>query len=233
MRQLALPVRLRTSSVFESFFRGPNDDAVAQLLCAADDSTTRAIWIYGPSGVGKTHLLQAICARASALRLASSYLPLQELSNRSADLLIGCEALNFVCLDDFDAVVGRDDWERAVFRLYTEMEDHRGRIVIAASAPPNGMKIVLRDLASRLAGGYVMRLLALDDEQQVQAMQFRAAQRGLELPLETAHYVMKRLPRDMHSLCEVLDALDEASLVDQRRLTVPFVRAALDANLNR
>ena len=53
-------------------------------------------------------------------------------------------------------------------------------------------------------------------------------QRGLELPAETLDYLMKRMPRDLRSLFDILDELDEASLVAQRRLTVPFIRDALE-----
>ena len=61
-----------------------------------------------------------------------------------------------------------------------------------------------------------------------QCKRLRAAQRGLQLPYETSEYLLKRMPRDMRSLFEILDQLDEASLVAQRRLTIPFIRDALE-----
>ena len=60
------------------------------------------------------------------------------------------------------------------------------------------------------------------------ALRSRAAQRGLELPEETAEYLLRRMPRDLASLYGVLDKLDEASLMAQRRLTVPFIRDVLE-----
>ena len=63
------------------------------------------------------------------------------------------------------------------------------------------------------------------------AAEARAARRGLELSREAAAYLVHRLPRDMHSLCAVLDRLDEAALVAQRRLTVPFLREVLEAQV--
>ena len=50
----------------------------------------------------------------------------------------------------------------------------------------------------------------------------------MKLPRETLEYLMKRVPRDLHSLFEILDELDEASLAAQRRLTIPFIRDALE-----
>ena len=67
----------------------------------------------------------------------------------------------------------------------------------------------------------------LDDEEQIEALKLHAIRRGLELPDETATFLLNRLPRDMHTLCTLLDELDEAALIAQRRLTVPFVSAVL------
>ena len=58
-------------------------------------------------------------------------------------------------------------------------------------------------------------------------LKLRARVRGFELPDETARWLQRRFPRDMHTLYELLDALDEASLIAQRRLTVPFIRTVL------
>jgi DnaA family protein len=50
------------------------------------------------------------------------------------------------------------------------------------------------------------------------------------LPAETARYLQRRFPRDMRSLCEVLDTLDDAAFAAQRRITVPFIKQILDRN---
>ena len=69
------------------------------------------------------------------------------------------------------------------------------------------------------------------ESEQREALQRRAAARGLELADDAAAYLVHRLPRDMHSLFGVLDELDHASLVAQRRLTIPFLREALESRL--
>jgi DnaA family protein len=68
----------------------------------------------------------------------------------------------------------------------------------------------------------------LNDEEQLEALELRARLRGLELPPETARYLQRRFPRDMRTLCDILDTLDDASFVAQRRLTVPFIRDVID-----
>ena len=68
----------------------------------------------------------------------------------------------------------------------------------------------------------------LNDDEQLEALELRARLRGFELPIETARYLQRRFPRDMRSLCEVLDTLDDAAFAAQRRITVPFIKAILD-----
>ena len=72
------------------------------------------------------------------------------------------------------------------------------------------------------------QLHELDEDGQVAALELRASRRGLELSREAAAWLVHRMPRDMHSLCGVLDRLDEAALAAQRRLTVPFLRQVLE-----
>jgi DnaA family protein len=68
----------------------------------------------------------------------------------------------------------------------------------------------------------------LNDDEQIEALDLRAHLRGFELPAETAKYLQRRFPRDMRSLCDVLDTLDDAAFAAQRRLTVPFIREIVD-----
>jgi DnaA family protein len=69
---------------------------------------------------------------------------------------------------------------------------------------------------------------SLPDADRGAALQLRASHRGLDLPGETARYLLSRSRRDMASLYALLDTLDEEALRAQRRLTVPFVREVLD-----
>ena len=119
-------------------------------------------------------------------------------------------------------------WNAAIFRLHTLMQDGSGRLYVASTAPPASLRFRLPDLRSRLLAAPVHQLQPLDEEGQVEALQRRAARRGLELSHEAAAWLVHRMPRDMHSLCGVLDRLDEAALAAQRRLTLPFLRQVLE-----
>jgi DnaA family protein len=226
MEQLALRVRPTDWARFATFVAGPNA-AVVDALSNPRRAPPRVAWLWGRPGTAKTHLLQASCAAAGASGATAAYFDLRGALRPG--LLDGCEALSLVCLDSIEAVAGHDDWNAAIFRLHTLMQDARGRLLVASAAAPATIDFRLPDLRSRLLAGDTWQLLPLDDDAQVRALGLRAAQRGLELSEESAQFLLRRLPRDMHTLCRVLDRLDEASLAAQRRLTVPFLRQALAA----
>jgi DnaA-homolog protein len=219
VKQLALGVRLRAGAVFESFWPGRNSEVVAALRLPS----AAPLWLWGAPGSGKTHLLQAVCAAEAA-----AYFPLTRPLALPPEALAGFERTPILCVDDVDAVAGDSAWERALFRLYNEAAELHTRLIFAGASPPRLPEWRLEDWRSRAAACVVYQLQELDDVGRVEALRLRAAQRGLQLPQETSEYLLRRVPRDLHSLFEILDQLDEASMVAQRRLTIPFIRDALE-----
>jgi DnaA family protein len=226
MRQIPLGLRLPDRAVFASFLPARNTEALAHAQRVAAGEVSALTWLCGAPGSGKSHLLQAICAAASE-RLRSGYVPLAEVAHLGVGVLEGLPQLDCLCLDDIDRVTGHDEWERGIFALLRELEDGGGRLVLAAQAPPTLLRWALPDLGSRCAAGAVLQLRMLEEGEQAQALKLRARVRGFELPDETLQWLQRRFPRDMGSLYELLDTLDEAALVAQRRLTIPFIREVL------
>jgi DnaA family protein len=219
-------VRIPDRAVFESFLPARNREAVEHAVRVADGAAFGAVWMCGPAGCGKTHLLQAVCAKVGE-KDPAAYLPLAELASLGVGVLEGLSQLGCVSLDDVDAVAGELEWERALFGLLREIDERGARLVAAAKAPPALLPWKLPDLGSRFAASAVFQLRMLDEAEQQEALRLRARLRGVELPEETSRWLQRRFPRDMRTLYELLDTLDEAALVAQRRLTVPFIRSVL------
>lgn len=221
MKQLALGVGLRADAVFESFAPGEN----SEVLTALRSANAVPLWLWGAHGCGKTHLLQAVCAAAGD---SAAYFPLDRALALPPDALAGFERSHVLCIDDVDRIAGDQAWEQALFRLFNEAAELRTRLIFAAAVAPRQAAWVLEDWRSRAASCVVYQLRELDDQGRIEALRLRAAQRGLQLPYETSEYLLKRMPRDLPSLFQILDALDEASMVEQRRLTIPFIRYELE-----
>jgi DnaA family protein len=142
-------------------------------------------------------------------------------------VLEGLRQLECLCIDDIDSVIGQKEWERGIFAVLQGIEEGGGRLIAAAGSPPALLKWALPDLGSRFSASAVFQLRVLDEAEQQAALQLRARLRGVELPDETSRWLQRRYSRDMRKLYELLDTLDEAALVAQRRLTIPFIREVL------
>ena len=127
MRQLPLSLRLPDRAVFESFLPGPNLQALQHVQQMADGGSG-CTWLCGPPGCGKTHLLQAACAHAAATGPAC-YLPLSQLVSLGPGVLEGMQ-LPCLCMDELDRVIGQETWERALFRLWQEIQEAQGRLLV-------------------------------------------------------------------------------------------------------
>lgn len=226
--QLPLALRLDPGATFDSFHPGANRGALAQVRASAAEPAWLYLW--GAPGTGKTHLLNAACHAAGGAGRTACLVPLDRSDGWSPDALAGLQGIHLVCLDGLDAVAGRREWEEAVFHLLNGLREAGGSVLMSARGRPAAMKLRLPDLKSRLGWGTLVRLTALDDDDKLAALRLRARQRGLDLPDESAGYLIRRVARDTHTLFALLDRLDSASLAAKRRLTVPFLKDVLDAS---
>lgn len=224
MSQLALPLRLADHAVFGSFLAEGNETLVSTLVALAEGERPQGCWLWGPEATGKTHLLQAVCDRAGDRAI---FVPIRMLIEAGPAVLDGLASRELICLDDVDAVAGDAEWEAALFSLYNQVVDANACLVASASMSPRECPITLPDLQSRFARLPTFRVQPLEEHARVRALQLRARHRGLELPDDTANYLLKRSRRDMASLYRLLDKLDVEALRAQRRLTIPFVKEVL------
>ena len=232
--QIPLRFGWRDGRSFGNYFAGgdvesgrqSNAEAVhhVQRAAAGEAGAEHFLFLWGAASVGKSHLLQAACQHAAENQRTVAYLPMAELIDLSAEIFEGLEQMSLICLDDVQLIAGKAEWEEALFHFYNRMRDVGGSLLVMANAAPAALAVVLPDLQSRLSWGPVLQLNELDDAGKIAALQLRAKGRGFELSDEVAQFLMRRSTRDMASLFLLLDRLDEASLVQQRKLTIPFVR---------
>lgn len=226
--QLPLGLRLPAASRFDNFITVADREAVAAVEQLALDTAPGVLFLAGAAGTGKTHLLQAACRAVEATGGQGIYMSLATASELNPMILEGLEQYALVALDDVQAIAAQPAWEEALFHLFNRLREAGGRLLVAATAAPEYLGLGLPDLRSRLGWGAVYALSLADDDLRVRILITRARERGLELPDETARYLLRRCPRDLPALIALLERLDQAALTAQRRLTVPFVRDVLE-----
>lgn len=229
--QLPLALRYPPDQRLETFVRAPAG-ALAQLRALADGGAIASIardplYLAGPAGVGKTHLLLATCAACEAAGYRAAYLPLVAAAGRARDALQALEGNDLIALDGLDAIAGNRGDEVALFDAHNRARAAGVALVYAARDIPDAIGLTLPDLRSRLGQCTRITLAPLDDEGRREVLQQRAQRRGLVLEDAALDWLLKRVGRDLGGLTTLLDQLDRASLAAQRRVTVPFLRKTL------
>src|SRR5690606_32855775 len=186
------------------------------------------VLLSGPAASGKTHLALATVQAAAAQGHAVQYVPLAQLRGKAAVGLAGLERLDLVVLDDLDAVLEQRDDEIALFDFHNRARDAGVAVLYLARETAAALPPGLPDLRSRLAQCTQVVLPRSDDALRRAILQRKAQVRGLALDEAALDFLLRRVGRDMGSLAALLERLDRASLAEQRRLTVPFIRTFLE-----
>jgi DnaA family protein len=226
--QYTLAVTLPDDETLQSFY-GAKDSPAVQFIeqFLRPEPPQRPLYLFGASGSGKSHLLYAACVQAQELGLTSQLLALDDFRQYSPRLFDGLEQLDLVCLDNIQAIAGDSHWQVALFDLYNRMVEQGKRLLIVADEAPLQLGITLPDLVSRLQACTIFQLRLLSDDDKQKLLQQKARLRGIDLPDEVARFLLNRQQREIRALVAILDKLDKASIVHQRKLTIPFVKDVL------
>ena len=214
MTQMLLGISPDWIPTFENFVAGHNVELLSALNHALNNTQAeRCFYIWGETGSGKSHLLQAAVEKALALKLTAGY---------------ACasvpDALELVAIDDVEQL--DDAAQIALFALYNHQRETGGILLVSGSAAPAHLSL-RDDLRTRLGWGLVYQVQPLSDEEKAMALQQHANARGLVLPSEVTQYLLRHGRRDLPALLAVLDALDEHCLRLKRAASVPLLKEVM------
>lgn len=217
MQQLAFELAQPEPATFANFVAGGNGEAIHALRGVAEGVMPGAgMLLWGATGSGRSHLLQAAVAAAAAAGRSALY-----VSDARAAPLEPPDAAAVVAVDDIDAADAIAQGH--LFTLFNRLVDTGGHFLGAAALPP--ARLALRDdLRSRLGAGLVYEVVPLADADKPAALVAYARERGIGLGEDVIAYLLAHGRRDMPSLVAALAALDRHSLSAKRAITVPLLR---------
>lgn len=184
-----------------------------------------AIFLAGPPGSGKTHLLQAKYRQAA--EAGQRAFCFGSLAQHGPALLSGLERAATVCLDDVHTVLPLAEWQLPLLHLFNGMAQRGGALLMASRLPLGRLEVPLKDLESRLKAAYFLQSAPLDDCRKLEVIRRKAEARGFAMSREVCRFILERAPRDMHHLAQLVERLDAETLRQQKRVTIPFVKSAL------
>jgi DnaA family protein len=219
VQQLPLAIGLgpQIEATFDNFRPGPNAAVVAQLRAQVDPTVPLFLW--GPPGSGKTHLLRAMVHEHRQRGERAGWFDAVEPAPWADDP--GRRLLVFDDCERFD-----DAQQHEAFTLFIEATQ-RGILVVAASTMPAVDLPIREDLRTRLGWGLSFALQPLPEEEVHAVLRQEASDRGIELGDDVVRYLLTRFDRDLQSLVRLLERLDAYSLAQKRAVTVPLIRQML------
>jgi DnaA family protein len=224
--QILLDLDPRRPDRFEDFVPGPNSAAVAAVRRLLDEPG-QCLFLQGPRGSGKSHLLNALCHEARHRGLAAYCLALKHVPAGAARGLSGLDGFDLVCIDDIDSVAGQEDWEHALFKCFNDIRSASGRLLVSSTEPLARLQFGLPDLASRLAWGVRQSLKQPGEPDRLGILRRRAASLQIDVPDEVFAYLLRHGRRDTASLLGHLEQLRAEAFAAKRRITVPLARTVL------
>lgn len=225
--QIPLHVSFSEDAVFEDYLPGDNAVAVGTLRHALARLDDHLIYLWGATGSGTSHLLQAAVHDLQTQGLNAIYLPLSECIEYGPEALEGLDECDAVAFDDIDLANRQDDWEEALFHFYNRMRDSGKLLLVGGRSSPLQSAIRLPDLKSRLSSGLTLKLVTMTDEERVGWVIWKGRRRGLVIESEVAEFLIQRHNQNMKELVASFERLDNASLAEKRRITIPFLKQVL------
>jgi len=221
-QQLLLDLHDDIAPSLDNFVAGANAQVLHALRARA---VGRALYLWGPAGAGRSHLLRAVTADPRARYVAA---------DTAADALRALLAppmvdVRCVAVDDVHLLNGAA--QAALFSLYNRWRAVAATpeafcLITAADRAPLALSL-REDLRTRLGWDLVLRLQTLSDQDRTEALRTRAAQRGLVLAPEILQWLLTHHSRDMRRLCALVDALDHYSLQTLKPTTLPLLKQVL------
>ena len=220
MNQLGLPILLDSKMLLDNFLGNKQLlDFIAKLYV---DKTSAEIYVYGASGVGKTHLLQGAALMALSDQQIAMYIDCYDPLPRH--VLESIEQLNWISIDNIGAI--NNNQQDLFFDLYNRAKQARVTMLISGTDLPSKLG-VMKDLKTRLGFAAIFQLQPLDDELTMSVLYNQMIDRNLSIDSKVYEYLFKYYSRDVKVLLKAIDDLDKASLQAKQSITIPFVKKTL------
>ncbi|NMG75241.1 DnaA regulatory inactivator Hda [Aromatoleum diolicum] len=222
MKQLVLDIRPDAPPTLDNFVVGGNEELVATLRGIA--GLPGHLYLWGPAGSGRSHLLRAALAAAQAAGRPATNVAAADVGDelpQTPSLLLA--------VDDVHALAPAA--QIALFNAFNRSRPLGQTLLLAGADAPRNLAL-REDLRTRIGQCLIFEVRPLDDESRTAILATLAARRGLRLADEVIDFLMRHGRRDLPSLLAVLDALDTASLERKRAVTLPLLREMMQAGLD-
>ena len=228
---------------FENFIVG-GSNKLAEAACRAvanhTEDSFNPLFIYGGSGLGKTHLLCAIrnSVRAKNPSMKVLYLKGEEFTNEMVEAISqGVAArkifrekyryLDMLLIDDIQFIGGKESTQEEFFHTFNTLYEGKKQIVLTSDRPPKEIKTLEERLRTRFEWGLIADIQPPDIETRIAILNRKAKDLGVDLSPEVADYIAQRLKKNIRQLEGAIKKLKALLILDHVEINIAAAQNAI------
>ena len=199
---------------FETYVVGPSNKlayAAAKAVAERPAENYNPLFIYGDSGLGKTHLLYAIAngIRKKIPNANIVYIKGDQFTNELVDAIKTSTNIEFrnkyreadlFLIDDIQFIAGKDSTQEEFFHTFNKLYEEHKQIVMTSDRKPSDMLTLEERLKSRFEWGLIMDIQPPDYETRMAIIQNKANSLGLELPADVCDYIATNVTNNVRQI---------------------------------
>jgi chromosomal replication initiator protein len=239
-------LHLQPHHTFDNFIIGPsNRTAHAGSRAVADDpaSAHNPLFLYGAVGLGKTHLIEAICHETLRRRPEARivYLSCEEFTNLyvSAIQRNATEAfrarfrnVDLLLIDDIHFLANKERTQEEFFHTFNALFAARRQIVLSSDAPPGEIPTLEERLTSRFGWGLVAKLDQPEMETRMAIIRKKAEHLGIAIPNDVVEFVATNVRSNIRELEGALKSVQTRASLEAAPVDLALAKAALEPRLH-
>ncbi|MDQ0577365.1 chromosomal replication initiator protein DnaA [Agromyces albus] len=233
--------RLNPKYAFESFVIGQSNrfaHAAAVAVAEAPAKAYNPLFIYGDSGLGKTHLLHAIGHYAMSLYpgIRVRYVSSEEFTNDFINSIANNRGslfqqryrnIDILLIDDIQFLQGKAETQEAFFHTFNTLHDHNKQVVITSDVPPKHLTGFEDRMRSRFEWGLITDVQAPDLETRIAILRKKAQSERLQVPDEILEYMASKVSSNIRELEGTLIRVTAFASLNRTPVDMPLVQTVL------
>ncbi|UNU74257.1 chromosomal replication initiator protein DnaA [Moraxella nasovis] len=242
--QIAEGMQIEERFTFDAFVKGKSN-ATAYNVChdlskKMGQSDYTLYFIYGSSGLGKTHLMHAVAHRYQKAGLSYCYFTKDRFFEETVEALRGGEGktdalIKRICkadlliVDDVHLINNKKapKVSQLLLTLFTEFTNGKKRLILASDRQPSQMEGFEDRFVSRFSSGVTVAIEPPDIEMRVQILEKKASLWQVDLPKECALFIAQNVPPDVRRLEGALNQVRASVIYSKEAITLPLVKHAI------
>ncbi|MFD4421967.1 chromosomal replication initiator protein DnaA [Agromyces sp. NPDC058484] len=233
--------RLNPKYSFDSFVIGQSNrfaHAAAVAVAEAPAKAYNPLFIYGDSGLGKTHLLHAIGHYAMSLYpgIRVRYVSSEEFTNDFINSIANNRGslfqqryrnIDILLIDDIQFLQGKAETQEAFFHTFNTLHDHNKQVVITSDVPPKHLTGFEDRMRSRFEWGLITDVQAPDLETRIAILRKKAQSERLQVPDDILEYMASKVSSNIRELEGTLIRVTAFASLNRTPVDMPLVQTVL------